>query len=187
MKLAECELESVTAYSQSKHYGVPKLARELDKDYEERTWRERCHVNEKGNVMIPPMAFANNVKEAAKFLNLKIPGQRNATYTKHFEAGILVTDPLVLPIKKDEMRGEWCFVPSTGVRGAGSRVSKCFPLIPSWSGSVFYYIMDDIITEDVFKQVMDCAGSLIGIGRFRPRNMGYYGRFRVKNVTWADQ
>ena len=28
------------------------------------------------------------------------------------------------------------------------------------------------------------AGKFIGIGRFRPRNNGYYGRFDVESVDW---
>jgi len=183
MKAATCVLESVTPYSQSRHYTEDKLPQELPGAYEKRTWRERCHVNADGNLFIPPMAFMNSVKAAAKYLNRKIPGQRNATYTKHFEAGILVTDALVLPIKKDAMQGEWLFVPSDGRRGGGSRVEKCFPLVPSWQGEVSFYILDDLIHREIFEEVLVTAGQLVGVGRFRPQNMGYYGRFRVKDAV----
>ena len=185
MKMAECLLKSTTPYSQSKHYVTEKLPQEQPAAYEERTWRDRCHVNADGNIIIPPMAFTNSVKEAAKFMNRKIPGQRNATFTKHFEAGILVSDPLVLPIKKEAVQGEWLFVPSNGQRGGGSRVDKCFPLIPAWEGNVTFYILDDLITEDIFGEALDVAGNLIGIGRFRPRNMGYYGRFKVTGMEFV--
>jgi len=186
MKLAECQLASVTPYSQSRHYNVAKLSRELAVEYEARTWRERCHVNSDGNVFIPPMAFANSLKEAAQYANIAIPGKGKQTYTKHFLAGVLVADPLVLPIKKDDIEGEWLFVPSDGRRGGGSRVEKCFPLIREWSGKILYYVLDDIINPDVFDQVLRTSGNLVGIGRFRPRNWGYYGRFRVEGVEWLD-
>lgn len=186
MKLVECELESTTPYSQSKFYNVEALPEELPADYEKRTWRERCHVNNDGRVFIPPMAFGNNIKEAAKYANISIPGKGTSKYTKHFEAGILVADPVALPIKKEDVQPEWLFVPSNGQRGGGKRVMKCFPLIPEWKGSVTYHILDDIITQDIFERVLDVGGNLIGIGRFRPRNMGYYGRFKVLNVTWVD-
>lgn len=187
MKLAIATLESVTPYSQSRHYNVAKVRRELPKAYEERTWRERCHVTKDGNIFIPPMAFAASLKEAARYLTIPIPGQGKSTFTKNFEAGIMVAEGLTLPVKKDEVQGEWLFVPSNGQPGGARRVEKCFPLIPKWSGEVGYYIVDDIITEDVFSRVLDCSGSLIGIGRFRPRNRGYYGRFKVKALTWTDQ
>src|SRR3990170_450508 len=139
MKLAECSLKSTTPYSQSKHYTTEKLPQEQPGAYEERTWRDRCNTNDAGHIIIPPMAFTNAVKEAAKYMNRKIPGQRNATYTKHFEAGGLVSEPLILPIKKEDVRGEWLFVPSDGRRGGGSRVEKRFPLIPAWEGVVTFY------------------------------------------------
>lgn len=186
MKLAECKLESVSPYSQSRYYKADKLNKELPVDYEARTWRERCHADKDGKLFIPPMVFSNSLKEAAKYLSLAIPGKNKQTYTKHFESGILVTEPVMLPITKEEVEGEWLFVPSNGQRGGGSRVEKCFPLIREWKGTVNYYILDDIITEDIFKQVLDTCGNLIGIGRFRPRNLGYYGRFKVIAVTWAD-
>lgn len=185
MKLAEAELESVSPYSQGRHYKVDKLPKELDSAYEERTWRERCHVDEAGIIFIPPMAFANSIKEAAKFLGTPIPGKARQTFTKHFEAGVLVQKPLSLEIKKTDVKPEWLFLPSDGQRGGGRRVDKCFPLIPSWKGTVEFVIVDDLITEDVFLETLTTAGSLIGIGRFRPRNLGYYGRFLVKKLTWA--
>ena len=43
---------------------------------------------------------------------------------------------------------------------------KSFPLIHKWEGKVKYFILDDIITEDVFKKVLEASGNLIGeIGR----------------------
>jgi len=187
MKQAIATLESVSNYSQSKHYDkieVPKLADELDNDYEARTWSNRLHVNQDGNVFIPPMAWKNCLSEAARYKSEKIPGKRNATFTKHFESGVLVVEPLVLPIKKEDVPGEWLFVPADGRRGGGSRVMKKFPLIAEWSGVVTFFILDDIITDQVFEKHLKDAGSFIGIGRFRPSNNGFYGRFRVKQLKW---
>jgi hypothetical protein len=133
------------------------------------------------------MAFTNSLKEAAKYLSLSIPGGRRATFTKNFQAGVLVTEPLVLPETKDKVQGEWVFVPSDGRRGGGRRVEKCFPLIPQWAGVVSYVILDDIITQDAFVQVLAASGNLIGIGRFRPINLGYYGRFKANKVVWLDK
>lgn len=186
MKLAECKLESSSPYSQGRYYKVEKQPKELPEDFENRTWRERCHYNKDGYIFIPPMVFANSLKEAAKYLSLPIPGEARKTFTKHFEAGIMVTEPLVLPIKKDDVEPEWVFVPSNGQRGGGTRVEKCFPLIREWKGTVLFYILDDIITRDAFEQVIRTCGNLIGIGRFRPRNLGYYGRFKLADMTWVD-
>lgn len=184
MKTATAILKSISPYSQSKYHTTPKLPKEHDNDYEARTWRERLHVNEDGFVFIPPMAFKNAMSEIAKYLGMQIPGKGKSTYTKHIEAGILVTDPLVLPIKKDDIAGEWLFVPANGIRGSGKRVSRCFPLIQSWGGAVTFHVMDETVTKDVFLHHLQQAGAFIGIGRFRPRNNGFYGRFTVESMDW---
>ena len=184
MKTATVTICGVSPYSQSKHYTTEKLAKENAKDYEARTWRDRLHVTDDGSVFIPPMSFKNCLSEAAKFLGIQIPGKGKSTYTKHFEAGVLVTDAMILPIKKEEVKGEWLFVPSDGVRGSGKRVDKCFPVIHEWGGEVTFYVLDETVTEEVFRNVLEQAGAFIGIGRFRPRNNGFYGRFRVDSIVW---
>src|SRR5688572_16894749 len=172
MKKALCKLKSISPYSQSKHYVVDKInnGKESHKDYEARTWRERLHVNKDGNVFIPPMAFKNCISEVAKYIGEQIPGKGKSTYTKHFEAGVLVVDGPVLPLKEEDVQGQWLFVPSDGKRGGPKRVDKCFPVIPEWEVEVEFIILDEIITEDVFRKHLEEAGKFIGIGYFRPRN-----------------
>ena len=184
MKTAIAKIKSASPYSQSRHYTTEKLPKELAKDYEARTWRDRLHTTDAGEVFIPPMSFKNCLSEAAKFLGIQIPGKDKSTYTKHFEAGVLVMDGLHLGIKAADVKGEWLFVPSDGVRGSGKRVDKCFPVIHEWGGNVTFHVLDETITEDVFLNHLKQAGAFIGIGRFRPLNNGFYGRFAVESVTW---
>jgi hypothetical protein len=179
MKVYEAQLEGISPYSQSRHYAIDKLEKEQADAYERRTWRHRMHVDEKGIVFIPPMAFKNCLSEAAKFLGIQIPGKGKSNYTKHFEAGIMVMDAVPLGVKAEAVQGEELFVPASGIRGDGKRVTKIFPLIPAWKGRVKIYVVDETITGPVLKQHLEEAGKLIGIGRFRPRNNGYYGRFKV--------
>lgn len=185
MKAATATLKSLSPYGQNAYIQTPKLDKESAQAFEERTWRDRLHTTPEGYVFIPPMAFKNCLAESAKFLGMQIPGKGKATYTKHFEAGVLVTDGLVLPIKKEEVRGQWLFVPASGVRGDGKRVSKCFPVIDEWIGDVTFHILDDTITEDVFRHVLEEAGKFIGLGFFRPRNNGFWGRFEVAALKWS--
>lgn len=188
MRIAECELISAdgSPYSQSKYIETERGEKQTAEDHEAKCWRERMHVDESGHVFIPPMAFKNCLSEIAKYLARQIPGKGKTTYTKHFEAGVMCVDPLVLETKADDVIGEWLFVPSDGKRGGGRRVMRRFPKIPKWSGKVTFYVLDDVITKEVFEAHLREAGSFIGIGRFRPRSNGYYGRFIVKSVTWKE-
>jgi len=187
MRICEATLESISPYSQGRFHDTPKNQKEGAGDYEERTWRERIHADENGDVFIPPMAFKNAMSEIAKFLSMQVPGKGKTTYTKHFEAGVLVMDAVPLGIKKDAVEGEWLFVPSDGKRGGGKRVKRCFPVIREWKGTVTFYVLDETITPDVFEQHLKEAGNFIGIGRFRPRNNGFYGRFKVVKAKWVNK
>ena len=190
MKSAIAHLVGESPYSQGRHYDeveVPKKPKELHDAYEQRTWRHRMHTTAEGFVEIPGAAFANCLKGAAKRLKIQVPGKGRVEYTKYFEAGIMVVKGLTLPIKAEDVPSEKLFVPSDGRRGGGRRVTKYFPRIDQWEGSVTYYIFDDLITEDVFKQVLTASGMLVGIGRFRPESCGFYGRFSVKEIRWIDE
>lgn len=180
MKVAIASLVSQSPYSQGRPVVAEKSRDETYEDFEKRTWRERAHVNSAGYVYIPPTMFKNSIAEAAKYKSIQIPGKGKSTYTKHFEAGILCKEPLELPIKADDLIGENVFA---GM-GPGKRVWKTFPLIPEWSGDVEFLILDETITKEIFEQHLIDAGSFIGIGRWRPRNNGQYGRFRVKSISW---
>jgi len=190
-KIATAVLSSLSPYSQSRFHNTAKLNKETADDHEARTWMERSHVDQNGQIFVPPMALKNCLSEVAKFLSIQIPGKGKATYTKHFEAGVMVLMPMPLahedqPILKSQVRGDWIHTPSDGVKGGGKRVMKCYPVIDQWQGTAEFLIIDDTITESVFRQHLEQAGSLIGIGRFRVRNNGYYGRFEVKKLTWQD-
>ena len=207
-------LRSLSPYSQSRPHCEAKLAKELPDAYEARTWHYRLH-NENGRIMMPGMAVRNALAEAAKYLSIQVPGKGKSTYTKHFEAGVLITQnaqmfthdgtPIVPPSEMglrrvlaqcpdkpreddeaaayvpalNEVYGDWVYVPSNGVRGDGKRVWKCYPMIATWQASFDFLIVDEVITEDVFLKVLKEAGQLIGLGRFRVRNCGTYGRFEV--------
>lgn len=182
MKRYRATIKGLTPYSQSKHHETPALEKEGKGDYEQRTWRNRMHVDKNGDVFIPPMSLKNCLSEAAKFLSIQIPGKGKSTYTKHFEAGIMVMDPIPLGIKAAEVPGEALFVPSDGIRGSGKRVTRVFPRIDEWGGDFEIIVVDETITKPVLLKHLQEAGNLIGIGRFRPRNNGFYGRFSVESL-----
>lgn len=189
MIIATCNLEGSSPYSQSRHYDESTAAKkngESPSDYEDRTWQHRAHVTKGGNLFIPGMAFANALKTSAKRLRIKVKGKGNSEFTKHFEAGVMVLEDLKLPLRLEDADRDTLFVPSDGVRGSGKRVTKHFPRIDEWEGALKFYILDPVITREVFEGVLRNAGKLVGIGRFRPEKCGHYGRFNVKSVDWLD-
>ncbi len=189
MHIATAKLRALTPYSQSKNIDpleFPKRAKETHDAAEERLWPNRMHVDSAGRVFIPPTAFENAIREAAKRLAISVPGKGKTLYSKYFEAGIQIPEGITLNVKAVDVPGERLFVPSDGRPGGGRRVYKRFPRIDDWSGTLTIYVFDDLIPRDVFRKVLESSGSLVGIGRFRPQNRGYYGRYSVEAFTWVE-
>lgn len=177
-------LESVARYSQSRNYEMdsPKAEKESSKDYENRTWRERCHAGPDGYLFIPPTAFKESLTAAAKYLGMQIPGKGKNTYTKHFTSGVIISDGIRLDVKKSDVLGEWLYLNSDGQKGGSKRVWRCMPYVETWIGDLALHVLDDTITEDVLRYHLEQCGVFVGIGRFRPAKNGYYGRFRIKEL-----
>jgi len=156
--------------------------------FEERTWRERLHVDTEGYVYIPPAAFKHCLEDCAKFLQESVPGKGKATYTKNFEAGVLCTTPMRLPIKAKDVKSERLFVPSDGKKGGGTRVWKIFPIIEKWDTTGDLMLLDPLLTGNPEKvhEYMVHAGKFIGLGRYRPRRGGFYGRFTVERFECEE-
>jgi len=193
MKKAIVTLSSEGFYCQSRYHGAEKLDREQPAEYERRTWRRKLHTANGSpgeepdlddEIVIPQMALKNCLSDAARFLAMKVKG--NATYTKHFDAGVICEEPLRTGVLVSDVKTRELFVPSDGKRGGGSRVYRIFPYVPEWTGRTTFSILDQIITESVFEEHLRRAGQFIGLGALRVRNSGIWGRFSVVSVEWED-
>jgi len=184
MKTAIVTLESLTPYSSSPRLRSEKEPKEDHLEFDQRVWRERIHTDSDGNAFVPPMAFKRSLEGSAKFLRIRIKGKGQSEYGKHFRSGVLVTEGMLLGIKAEDAEYEDQFVSSSGKPGE-MNVMRRFPVFRKWKGVVTYHILDETIGEDVFNQHLIEAGNFIGIGRFRPQNGGYYGRYEVKKIKWS--
>jgi hypothetical protein len=185
MKTATVKFKSLSPISFGRFHGTEKLDKEGYDEYETRTWRNKVHSDKDGNVVITPFMIKNMISDVAKFLSVKIKGKGQQTYTKHFEAGIIVYENMPIGIKKENVDGQWMHVPSDGKRGGSKRVMKCFPVIQEWEGTIDIQIVDETITQDVLLEHLTEAGKFIGLGSLRPRNNGIFGRFEVEILSFS--
>jgi len=188
MKKAVVKIQGVTPYSPSRHYSaeVPKLKDETADEYDARTWRTHAHVNSKKNIIIPGIAFQWAVKEMAKRRGDRIPGKGQKTFTKAFESIDVIGD-IDTGINVDKVECESFMANADGIRGSGKRVLRRFPIVRAWAGALTFLIMNDLVTEDRFRETINDAGLLIGVGRRRPEKAGPFGRFAILSVDWHDR
>ena len=186
MRQASVAITGISPLSQSSFFTSKKDDKETYDEFEGRCWHEKMHVTDDGFVFIPPMAFKQALDSAARYNPVKIVGRGNQTYAKKFVSGVIVTDGLVLQIKAKDVKPEWIMCNADGKRGSGSRVRRCFPVIPEWGGDVVYHVLDDSLLAKVFEETVKASGLFIGIGMHRPERGGFKGRFRVDSVKWQN-
>lgn len=196
MKTLQVTLIGESPYSQSKGFLNRRDKKESAEEHEKRCWSERAHVTETGQLFVPPMALSFSLQSTAKLLGMQVSGKGRSTYTKHFLSGLLITDPLLLtydgkPVTKQQIVDgwhNWYFVNADGKRGSGTRVWRCYPEVPTgWRAEATIFVLDDTITKEVLEEHLIECGRFRGLGRFRPENGGFFGRFSVDNFRWQEE
>jgi hypothetical protein len=187
--VATLTLVGLTPYSQSRQHDDPKLEGESHDAFDARTWRSKLNVatrNGAATIVLPAHGLQQSIAAAAKYSKRQIPGQGKATWTKKFEAGIALLEDPALNIDPASVSSITISANADGIRGSGRRVQRRFPIMPEWRATFDIYILDPIITEPVFREMVEIAGMFIGIGRFRPEKGGTNGRFKIEALAWAD-
>jgi hypothetical protein len=176
--------------SHSHGHDEPRLEGEGPDAYDKRTWRSKLNtdtVDGNPTVVIPAFGMQCGLAAAAKYSKRQIPGQGKATWTAKFTSGVTVIPPLALNIDPAQVDAVAVSVNADGVRGSGKRVTRRFPTIaPGWKCTFEALILDPIITQEIFTEMMELAGLFIGTGQFRPEKGGTNGRFIVEKVEWQD-
>ena len=139
------------------------------------------------SIVIPAHGVQQALAAGAKYSKRQIPGQGKATWTAKFTAGIMMMDSPRLEIHPNDVGAITISANADGVRGSGKRVLRRLPIIPKgWTTTFEIAILDPIITEQVFREMLELTGMFIGLGQFRPEKGGTNGRFAVKELVWED-
>jgi hypothetical protein len=188
--IATLTITGIAPMTQSRNHDEPKLDAESHEAYDVRTWRSKLNTEMRAGhktVVIPAHGLMQCIAAAAKYSKRQIPGQGKATWTAKFTAGIALTENPSLNVDPDTVDKITISANADGIRGSGKRVLRRFPQIPiGWSSSFDVIILDPIITEQTFREMVELAGMFIGIGQFRPQNGGTNGRFKIAKLVWAD-
>jgi hypothetical protein len=158
---------------------------ETHEAYDRRIWKDKIWIDKNQHIFIPPTNLKKCLEEAARYIGQTVPGKKQKTWTKFFERGLAVLEPIVLTVKADDLTYEDVFVPANGKRGDGTRVYRRFPIVAEgWTGVANIVVLDQTITPRALFYHLEEAGKSVGFGRFSPRTAGYYGRFAVSDPVF---
>ncbi len=186
---ATLTLVGIAPMNHSHSHDVPKLAGESPDDYDIRTWRSKLNLNyDRTRIVIPGHGFRQCVTAGAKHSKQRIPGKGTSTWTARFMSGLMLTEnPVIDTVPIADIKETKILANADGVRGSGKRVTRRFPTIPmGWRATFDVIVIDDMITQAVFREMVELAGMFVGLGQFRPENGGDNGRFKVEDMLWLD-
>jgi len=164
-----------------------KRDNETHEQKEERTWQMKAHTDGNGKLVMPAASVHKSFIAGGAWLSLKIPGERNKTYTKRLQSGMMPSAPYcelsngkkVLTI--DDCERLPLFVDSTGKKGGSSRVWKFFPkLKPGWWLEASLIVTDECLTEEIILKHAVAAGLHDGLGSMRVGTGGPNGMYTVE-------
>ena len=135
MLQVEADLIGVSPLSFSKQITEKRKPKEAWEAYEARTWREKLHYDEKGEVYIPAQAIKLALENAGSYM-AENPGKERSSksYGPIFKRGLLIVEPLMLGIKKDKVESIIIPVPSDGKRGGGRQIKTLLDDIKKKTG-----------------------------------------------------
>lgn len=183
MLRAICEVKSLTPLTFNQKLATDKKgSNESWDEFENRTWRERCSINRDGNAYLDGIRFKKCIATGAQWLNLSIEGEGKAKYQKHFKGGVVVKNSIDLGVKLSELEHIKIWTSPKGQQSSKRWV--IFPEFQEWKGELQIDVLDEKITEQIFKKVFDYAGLMIGVGAWRPENGGENGRFVCTDIAF---
>lgn len=136
-----------------------------------------CYRNGNGKCYIPADQLRGSFIGAGSMVKAKVGGRSKSM--KQVVAAMFMVSPDHIEIPDfDEIDKR-----SVVNKNVKARVMVVRPKWSEWSASFKLLVMNDTITKETTKNVLENAGEYIGIGSFRPTNNGMFGRFIIESFV----
>jgi hypothetical protein len=131
-----------------------------------------------GTIGIPQPNLFRCIMDAGKYF--KAGRSKVTTQKSSLIPACVDIDPLFIPLK---FEGDWQ-VDTRPVRipATGGRILAHRPMFEKWGLEFVVGLDKSIISETMFREIVDAAGKRVGLGDFRPDTKGPFGKFVV--VKW---
>ena len=134
----------------------------------------RLYIGADGKPVLPAPNLMRAFVDAGAFIKAG-KSKLSTLRTSIVPAGLSI-DELELPLSP----GRWeCDSRSVVIPSTGGRIMCHRPRFDEWRIVATLTVDDTLFSEGVIRELVDLAGSRIGVGDFRPARRGPFGRFRV--------
>jgi hypothetical protein len=174
MKKVSCSIKGISGLLM---HSYPMMPIE-DPPIEKRSIEEQAELaayrdQETGNLYIPSTAVQRCLIGAAAYSK----GKGRASLQKQTAASIFVTpDRMSLGVKTYAIDSRPVVIKATQ-----GRIVRHRPRLDEWSVSFQIEYDENLLTEKQLRQIVDDAGTRVGLLDFRPEKKGPFGRFVVIN------
>ena len=138
------------------------------------------YLDEDGTPIMPAPNLLRSITDGGAFF--KSGRSKITTQESSLIPACIAIEELYVPIESREGWG----VDTRPVRNpaTGRRILRHRPVFNDWELSFTVELDESVIAEDLLRQIVDTAGTRIGLGDFRPATQGPFGRFRVSH--WSN-
>lgn len=135
-----------------------------------------CHRNKAGQCYIPADQLRVSMINAGSYVKAKVGGRSKSM--KVIVAATFQPSPeeIILP-DYDAIDKR-----SAVNRNVKARVIVVRPKWSEWSAEFVLKVYEDTLTIQTIRQIIEYAGSYVGIGSYRPTCNGMFGRFEVEKI-----
>ena len=136
-----------------------------------------CYRNEAGKCFIPADQLRGSFINAGSAVKAKVGGRSKSM--KQVVAAMFMVTPERIELPDFDSIDKRSAVN----KNVKARVIVVRPKWSNWEAEFTLNVMNDTITHETVRQIIEHAGDYVGIGSFRPTNNGMFGRFEVKEFN----
>lgn len=136
--------------------------------------RSRLYIDEAGNIIMPQPNILMSMTAAGIYF--KSGRSKISTQKSSLVPAAVMFNDIHFPFISE---GGW-HVDTRPVRipATGGRILRYRPIFYDWSIKMSFDVDTDLIPLSTARELLDCAGSRVGLCDFRPACRGPFGRFR---------
>lgn len=165
-------IAGITPLLMNKYYEASEAISEPEIEAENHAYRNK----ETQELEMPYINLLSCLKSAGRNFKL-FCGEKNLEYKSILPAAINYDEETIsLNTQKYVLDSR-----QVRCRKTGERILRHRPKILNWKMSFEIELNERLLSEEILHELFDYAGSVIGIGEFRPEKNGPFGKFKVED------